>query len=84
MLFRSSTFCRRYEPIELDQKDWRYIRDWKQIPEGTDVHYVWTVVDVGTRSMILCPGYRTVNYAGRVLCAKPWPEEEEGLPGYYY
>lgn len=76
-----STFEKRYEPLETE--DGSILRNWQDIPDGTDEHYVWTVTDCdGT--LYLSPGYASVNYMGRVLCAKPWPEEEFALPGYYY
>jgi hypothetical protein len=78
---RFETFERRYEPIEAE--DGSILHDWRSIPKDTEQHYVWTLVDCDGRLM-LSPGYATVNYMGRVLCAKPWPDEEFTLPGYYY
>jgi hypothetical protein len=81
-------FVRRYEP--LDGPDGSIMREWndpdvlKAFDEGR-FHYVWTLVmgDTGERLYIV-PGFATVNYMQRVLCAKPWPDEEQDNTGYLW
>jgi hypothetical protein len=75
------TFERRYTPVEMD--DGSIMRGWRDVPPDTDQRNVWTVVDCDGK-LYLCPGYVTVNYLGRVLCANPWPEVEASSPGYVY
>ena len=75
-----AVFERRYQPVEHGES---ILRDWQDIPSDTDEHLVWTVVDCDGR-LYLTPGYTYVNYLGRVLCAKPWPEAEFSGPGYVY
>lgn len=75
------TFEKRYQPIEAD--DGSICRHWIDIPDDTDERNVWTVVDCDGR-LYLTPGYASVNYMGRVLCANPWPDEEISLPGYRF
>lgn len=76
------TFLRRYDPIQVDDT---IMRSWRD-PDvhAADVNYVWTIVDGDNGKLYLVTGFATVNYVGRVLCRKPWPEEEESLPGYVY
>lgn len=77
-------FDRRYGPIPLP--DDSLLRDYRD-PEirAADPHLVWTVVEGDTGDKLyLVPGFATVNYMGRVLCERPWPDEEQGKPGYVY
>jgi hypothetical protein len=82
-----NTFERRYGPIPLP--DDSLLRDYRdpEILQAFDekrFNYVWTVVEGDTGKLYLVPGFTTVNYLGRVLCERPWPEEEVGKPGYVY
>jgi hypothetical protein len=83
-----ATFERRFLPI--DGPDGSIVRNWddpdilKAFDEGR-FQYVWTIVegDSGDR-MYLVPGFSTVNYFARVLCAKPWAVGDEYQPGYVW
>lgn len=68
-------FRRRYKPIPLG--DGTILRGWANIRLQTDERYIWTMIE-GDQSPrnYLVPGYHTVNYLGRVLCAEPWADEE--------
>jgi hypothetical protein len=67
-------FDKTYKPIPgEDNSDWR---DWRDIPEGTPVERVWTVVE-GDDGEYILTGYHTVNYIARVVTEVPW--EDEGL-----
>jgi len=76
-----ASFERRYQPVLSADKV--FLRDWQNIPKETDAHFVWTAVDCDGR-LYLVPGFATVNYFARVLCAVPWGESEERNPGYVY
>ena len=78
-----ASFERRYQPIASSTIDDTVLRDWREIPTGTDIHLVWTVLDCDGRLCIV-PGFASVNYYARILCTNPWPEIEEGMPGYVY
>lgn len=78
-----ATFDRRYKPIPLP--DHSICRDWYDpIFKNADEHLVWTIVQGDTGRLYLTPGYATVNYIARVLCEKPWPDDEITKPGYVY
>lgn len=78
-----NVFERRYGPIPLP--DDNLMRDYRD-PEiqAADEHLVWTVVEGDNGELYLVPGFATVNYLGRVLCERPWPEEEWRKAGYVY
>ena len=78
-----ASFERRYQPIASDTIDDTVLRDWREIPPGTDIHLVWTVLDCDGRLCIV-PGFASVNYFARILCANPWPDIEQLNPGYIY
>jgi hypothetical protein len=96
---RWSTFRRRYVPLPThNEDDWRsdiddserqFMRSW-QDPEvcrhfdEKKFEYVWTVVEGDTGRLYVVPGFHTVNYVGRILCAVPYGEVEESNPGYHY
>jgi len=83
-----ATFDRRYEPVAMP--DGGIIRPWDDAEvlaafDSARFDLVWTLVD-GDNGLhtYLVPGFATVNYVGRVLCAKPWPDSELMAPGYLY
>lgn len=77
-----ATFCRRYEPVA--QEDGSVLRDWDDpAVRRVSENHVWTVVDCDGRCYVV-PGFATVNYLGRILTARPWPDVEFSLPGYVY
>lgn len=82
------SFVKRYEPIQqLPHGDvCRSYQDPQILAafDRGDFRYVWTIVDGEEGRTYLVPGFTTVNYVGRVLCAKPWPDIEETLPGYVW
>lgn len=75
-----AAFERRYGPIENENGE--LIRDWRDVTDA-DERYIWTVVDCDGK-LYLVPGFATVNYFGRVLCANPWPDSEFTNTGYVY
>lgn len=81
-----STFVRRYQPVEGG--DGGITRPWDdpQVLAAFDriegYRLVWTIVDGEGGRTYLVPGFATVNYVARVLCTKPWPDEEMHNPGY--
>ena len=77
-----SSFSKRYQPVALPDGDIRREHDDPAIHAAPE-NLIWTVVDVDGR-LIFVPGFATVNYYGRVLCAIPWGATEESNPGYNY
>lgn len=76
------TFERRYGPIPTVQGS--DMRPWDD-PEilAADPALVWSVVDCDGRLYVV-PAFATVNYIGRILCARPWNESEYFNSGYVY
>jgi hypothetical protein len=75
------TFDRRYKPTTRGEE---VLRDWDDPAlQGVDERLIWTVVSVDGREYVT-PGYATVNYLGRILCAVPWGDTEFSNPGYSY
>lgn len=85
-----ATFIKRYGPIPLPGQD-HPMRELDDLdvdgqslkPDGH--RYVWTLVsgDSGDRDYLV-PGFAFVNRMGYVLCERPWPDEEQTLPGYAF
>lgn len=82
-------FNRRYGPIP--GADGSIIRPWDdaevlQAFDSECFDFVWTVVEssTGNGNLYLVPGFATVNYLGRVLCSRPYPDSELMAPGYLY
>jgi len=75
-------FAKRYRPIEMD--DGSLMRDWQEIPLGTDERCVWTIVEGDNNRLYLTPGYHYVNRLGYAVCEVPFPDIEDELPGYVY
>lgn len=77
-----SVFERRYKPIE--GADGSIQRHWND-PEilAADIRYVWTIVEAEGKFYVV-PGFHTVNYHARVLCAEPWCDVEYMNPGYLW
>lgn len=76
-----SVFERRYGPIETASGE--VLRDWMDIPPDTNARYIWTALDCDGK-LYLVPGYSVVNCFARVLCAKPWGNNETFNTGYLY
>src|SRR6478735_5152653 len=65
-------FDETYEPIPgPDGSDWR---EHYEIPDGTPVERVWTVVDADDGQYVM-PGYHMVNYVARIVTENPWTDE---------
>lgn len=77
------TFERRYKPVE-NERDETILREWDQIPSGTDASYIWTVVDGDDGKLYLTTGVHYVNRVGYVLCEVPFSDIEDSNPGYVY
>jgi len=68
-------FERRFRPIEFNGD---FMREHKDIPEGTDWHHVWTMIEGDrTRRWYLSPGYHVVNRLGYVVCEVPFTDAEQ-------
>jgi hypothetical protein len=81
-------FARRYGPLEA--LDGGIVRAWDdtevlQAFDSECFDFVWTLVEGDSGGKLyLVPGFATVNYVGRVLCERPWPDSELLAPGYLY
>ena len=75
-------FEERYQPIL--EEGGGYCREWNDdgIRSAAEA-FVWTVIDCDGR-LYAVPGFATVNYVARVLCATPWGETERNNTGYYF
>jgi hypothetical protein len=79
-----AAFERRYGPIVTSEADGQITRDWDDPAlKDVDIHLIWTIVDCEGK-LVLVPGYATVNYFARVLCERPWGDDEEFNTGYIY
>jgi hypothetical protein len=79
VLMRAGTFAqfeKRFGPIEVRPGEIK--REHHEIPEGTDYHLVWTLIEGDrTRRWYLSPGWHLVNRLGYVLCQRPFSDDDE-------
>lgn len=66
-------FERRYQPISIDES---ILREGKDIPDGTDYHFVWTMIEGDNGKWYLSPGWHVVNRIGYVLCTQPFDDAD--------
>ena len=77
-----SAFEKRYQPIA--DSDNSLCRDWRDSEiQNAPESLVWTILDCDGK-LIVSPGFATVNFVGRILCAIPWNETEFNNSGYLY
>lgn len=81
-----TTFTKRYQPIELNGSIERHHSDPEVCArfDAQQFEYVWTVVSGDRGGSYIIPGFHSVNYESRILCAVPYPEAEVSKAGYRY
>ncbi len=76
-----NTFDRRFEPLPAPDHD--LLWEIGQVPKGADYRYWWTVLDCEGH-LYLSPGFRFVNRFAFIRCARPWTDDDQRQPDYWY